>query len=136
MMTLALVLLVLVALLIIAVVAGSGGSVELDVFGVEVTATVVGLFLAGLVAGVVTVLAIVLLRVGLRKGIRQRQRMRDLEQRARVAEATGGTTPTTTSAPEPEAGPDAAEPEPISNDTDSPDGVNRPENSGPPRANP
>jgi hypothetical protein len=91
MVTIALVLLVLIALLAVAVLVGGGESVTLDVLGVEVGATGLGLFVTGMVAGVVATGAVVLLRIGMRKAMRQRHRLHELERRARDADTQAHT---------------------------------------------
>ncbi|MGH8829023.1 MAG: hypothetical protein ACRDVZ_15785 [Jiangellaceae bacterium] len=83
----ALILVGLAVLLIAAVVSGDGQSLTVELFGVDVETSVAGLFLTGVVTGVVTLLAFGLLRAGLHKGWRQRKRLRELERRARAAEA-------------------------------------------------
>lgn len=122
--TLALVLVVLVTLLVIAVILGGDTSVTLDVVGVEIEATAVGLFLTGLIAGVVVTLAALMLRIGLRGMLRRRQRMRELERRARDAEAAHPTADDTSHgetsshrAPEPDS--ESAESAPLAESTDT-----------------
>jgi hypothetical protein len=82
MVAVALLLLLLVLVLTIVVIAGGGESVVVDVFGGELSTSISGVFLVGLVAGFIVALALWLLRVGVRKDWRQRKRMRDLRRRA------------------------------------------------------
>lgn len=84
---LGLILLLLALILAIAVLAGSSGSLTIDLFGAALTTTAAGLFVLGAVAGIGVIVALWLLRVGLRKGWRRHKQMKDLEHRADGARA-------------------------------------------------
>lgn len=82
MVAVSLIVLLLILLLTIAMVAGGGESVMVDLFGADLTTSGAGVYVIGLVAGVAVVVAFWLLRIGLRKGWRQHRRIKDLERRA------------------------------------------------------
>ncbi len=86
MIALGLIVLVLAALLVVGVLTGEGQTLTVDLFGVDVTTSLAGLFLAGVAAGAVAVLSLILLRAGFVTSWRQHQKVRDLERRAYEAE--------------------------------------------------
>jgi hypothetical protein len=86
MIALGLILIVLAGLLVVGVLTGDGQDLTVDLFGVQLTTSLSGLFLAGVAAGAVAVLSLILLRVGFVTNWRQHQKVRELERRAYEAE--------------------------------------------------
>lgn len=105
----ALIILLLALLFTIAILAGAGESMTVELFGSEVSTAGNGLFLAGVVIGAGAALALWFLRIGMKKGWRQHRRMKELERRAEQAEVhepvptTETSSATSTEATSPEA---------------------------------
>lgn len=97
MLALGLIIIVLAALLITAIVTGTVHSFDIDLFGVDVATSNLGLFFSGVAVGVGVLVGFILIRAGLQRG-RRRQR-----------EATAAASAADTAVPPPHPEPDSAE---------------------------
>jgi uncharacterized integral membrane protein len=101
MLALALALLAIVALLVIASFAGSSDEIVIEFLNVTVTASVGGVFVAGVISGLVALASVLTARVSWRRRRKRNKEIQELRRRAAQ----------TTPAPEPVLA-DSAEPAP------------------------